>query len=201
MASRSEPADEPLFDRFRAFREQLGLTKPQMARFLEVPARTYARREGGRALGPFVTLASSAIELLRVALSDELSHSGAVVSLRDELRLMAPPRISKSNRRLPWAKIQRDALRYVRRYYPQLSLEIQEDVVGAAILDALVDARTARANDPTRWVCELARSHAWAAGMGREPVPFVPDEDGDTLVNPVERLSADDVLRARFMSR
>jgi hypothetical protein len=182
MAWRSEPADEPFFDRFRVFREQLGLTKPQE-------------------LGPFVTLASSAIDRLRLALSDELFHSGAVVALRDELHLMAPPRIPKSNRALPWAKIQRDALRYVRRYYSRLSPETQEDVVGAAILDALVDARTARANDPTRWVCKLARSRAGAAGMGREPVPFVPDEDGDTLVNPVERLSADGVLRARFLLR
>lgn len=146
--------DELANDRLRAFREQLGTTP-----------------------------AGQAIERLRLALSDERVDSPAVVALRDDLRLMAPHRIPKANRALPWAAIQRETLRHVRRCFPLLSREMQEDVVASAILDALVDGRTARSDRPTHRVYELARSHARAASTGREPVSLVPDQAGDTLVD------------------
>jgi hypothetical protein len=130
-----------------------------------------------------LTLGMAAIERLRLALSDELVASSAVAALRDELRLMAPQRIPKANRGLPWAAIQREALRHIRRCFPWLSREMQEDVVAAAILDALVDGRTARAERPSHRVCELARGHARAASTGREPVSHVVEEAGDTLVD------------------
>src|SRR5262245_27514893 len=133
--------DDAAYDRLRTFREQLG----------PMPERP-------------------ACERLRLALSDERVDTPTVAALRDDLRLLAPQRIPKANRALHWAAIQRETLRHVRRCFPLLSREMQEDVVASAILDALIDGWTARAERPTHRVCELARGHARAASTGREPV-------------------------------